>query len=116
MPCYTIQTASVNLNHADLDLLEKALQKEGYSVYRSSGTKTLNFQKGGVSGSYRNDKLEFKYSGSTNTPDTDAIKRAYSKEVILRKADDYAEQGFEMEQDGDEYVFRKTVGYGAVYA
>lgn len=116
MPCYQVQTCSVELNNADHDLLEKALKKQGYTVYRSAGSKAITFSKGGVSGSYRTNKISFSYSSSEEKPDVDAIKRSYSEQVILRKASEYADEGWEMEQDGDEYVFRKNPGYGAVYA
>ena len=118
MPCYQVVTCSCTLEHADTDLLKKALEKQGYTVYVSTGTKVLTFSKGGTSGSYRNNNLEFQYSKSSVKPDTDAIKRAYSEQVILAKAADYCENdGWEFEQDGNEYILRKnTSGYGAVYA
>lgn len=59
--------------------------------------------------------MEFRYS-SGEKPDSDAIKRAYSEEVIKLKAAEYADDGWEMQQDGDEYVFRKNPGYGAAFA
>jgi spermidine synthase len=116
MPCYTVQTCSVNLEKADHDLLEKALKEEGWTVYRSAGSKAITFTKNGISGSYRNNKLEFSYS-SGSKPDTDVIKRAYSKETVQLMADRYAEDGWETTQDGDEFVFtRPSAGYGTVYA
>ena len=116
MPCYQVQTCSVELNNADLDLLKKALEKEGYTVIRQNGLKSITFSKGGVTGSYRNNQLSFNYSSSSQKPDSDAIKRAYSDQVIKAKAAEYADDGWEMEQDGEEYVFRKNPGFGAVYA
>jgi hypothetical protein len=114
MPCYSVQTCSVSLDRADIGLLERALQELGYTVYSGSGTKTLTFSKDGVSGSYRNSKLEFQYSSSGKKPDPDAIKRAYSKEVILQKATDYAADGWELERDGDDWILSNPRhNYGA---
>lgn len=111
MPCYQVQTCTCELNKADVDLLHKALVAEGWTVYKSSGTKTLTFTKGGVSGSYRG-RLEFSYS--SQKPDTDAIKRAYSKEVIIQKAADYAEDGWELKEDGDDWWLENRNGsFGA---
>ena len=116
MPCYTVQTCSCSLEHADLGLLEKALKKQGWTVYRSAGSKAMTFTKSGTSGSYRNGRLDFSYSSSNVKPDVDAVKRGYSEQVILHKAEQYAEDGWELEQDGDDFVWNKTPGYGATYA
>lgn len=113
MPCYTVQTASVELNNADHELLAKALEKQGYTVRRAN--KTLTFSKGNVSGTYQNKKLDFRMTGGAKV-DTDAIKRAYSDQVIQHMAKKYAEEGWELERDGDEYVWSKNPGYGANYA
>jgi hypothetical protein len=78
--------------------------------------KTLTFTKGNISGSYRNNKINMTAPQGTKI-DTDAIKRSYSESVIELKAQQYAEDGWEMEREGDEYVFRRpSSGYGAVYA
>lgn len=114
MPCYQVQVASVNLNKADHELLAKALEKLGYTVSRQG--KTLIFSKGNVSGTYKNDKLEVQARGGAKLPDTDEIKRAYSEKVIQRMADKYAEEGWEVSQDGEEYVWNKNPGYGQIYA
>ena len=117
MPCYTVQTCTVNLDNAKMDLLEKALKKLGYQVWRSGGQKGLSFSKDGVSGSYYNNKLNFQYSQGDKKPDTDAIKRAYADEAIRAKAAEYAEQGWELEKDGEDYVLTApTHGYGVVHA
>lgn len=118
MPCYTVQQCSVELNKADMDLLEKALKKLGYQVWRSGGQKGLSFSKDGVTGSYYNNKLNFSYSSSSSkAPDTDAIKRAYADETIRAKAEEYAEQGWEIEKDGEDYVMTApSHGYGVVHA
>jgi hypothetical protein len=112
VPCYQIQQTSVNLNNADHTLLAKALEKLGYTVYRNG--KTFTFRKGAVSGSYGNNKLSVQSNGEL--PDTDEMKRAYSEQVIKAMADKYANEGWEMTQDGDEYVWNKNPGYGAIYA
>lgn len=115
MPCYQTQTCNCNLNNADIDLLQKALEAQGFNVWRVAGNKSLGFSKAGVTGTYSNNKLNFSYSGEK--PDTDAIKREYSKAVIEQKAAQYAEEGWEVEKDGDEWVFnRPSSGYGAVFA
>lgn len=112
MPCYSIQSCSVDLSHANIDLLKKAMEAEGYKVYVASGSKTLTFSKDGVSGAYRNNRLELNYS--SQKPDTDAIKRAYSKEVILAKAEAYAEDGWELKEDGDDWWLENRNGsFGA---
>jgi hypothetical protein len=113
MPCYTVQTASVELNNVDHATLAKAMEKIGYTVMRSG--KNFTFRKGGVSGSYQNNKLNMQSTGGARM-DGDAIKRSVSEQIIADKAAEYAEQGWEMTQDGDEYVFTKTPGYGAVFA
>ncbi len=113
MPCYQVQTASVELNNADHELLEKALKKQGYTVFRQGNN--LTFSKGNISGSYRNNKLMLNAPQDVKI-DTDAIKRSYSESVIELKARQYAEEGWEMTQDGDEYIFRRSPGYGAIYA
>ncbi len=116
MPCYTVQCCSCNLEKADIDLLEKALKKLGYSTSKGAG-KTFTFSKNGISGSYSNNKLNFRYSSSQEAPDTDAIKRAYSEQVIKDKAKAYQAEGWEFEQDGENYTLRHpSAGYGAVYA
>jgi hypothetical protein len=113
MPCYTVQTASVNLNNADHDLLAKALEKLGYTVVRTG--KNFVFRKGAVSGSYQNNKINMQATGGAKM-DTDEIKRAYSEQVIHHMAEKYAEEGYEMTRDGEEYVWTQNPGYGAVYA
>lgn len=114
MPCYTVQTASVELNNADHELLAKALEKQGYKVQRVG--KTLTFSKGNVTGTYSNKKIDFRMTGGAKV-DTDAIKREYSKQVIEHMAKKYAEDGWELTQDGDEYTWsRPSSGYGAVFA
>jgi hypothetical protein len=108
-----VQTASVNLNKADHVLLAKALEKEGYSVSRQGNV--LVFSKGRVRGTYQGDKLQLQ-APKGETIDTDAIKRAYSDQAIQTMAEKYAEEGWEVTKDGDEYVWNHTPGYGAVYA
>ena len=112
MPCYQIQTCTCNLDLADIDIVEKALKAEGWTVYRASGSKTLTFSKGSVSGSLRNKKMEFSYS-SGQRPDVDRIKRAVAKQAILAKAEQYAEDGWELKEDGDDYWLENNRGYGA---
>ena len=103
------------MERADIDLLKKALVKMGYTVYPSSGTKTIAFSKDGVSGTYRDNRLEFSYSQGQTKPDTDAIKRAYSEQVILAKAEAMIEEdsGWELTRDGDDWVMEHRPGYGA---
>ena len=48
--------------------------------------------------------------------DTDAVKVAVSEQIIQDKAEEYAELGWEMTRDGDEYVFNRNPGYGCNYA
>src|ERR1039457_4085529 len=109
MPCYTVQTASVELNNIDHATLAKAMEKIGYTVMRQG--KNFTFRKGGVSGSYQNNKLNMQATGGARM-DTAAV----SEQIIADKAAEYADQGWEHTMDGDEHVFTKTAGYGAVFA
>lgn len=113
MPCYQVQTASVNLNKADHKLLGKALEKLGYKVMRDG--KNFTFSKGSVTGVYKNNTITVTSQSGTKV-DTDAMKVAYSEQVIQHLAEKYADEGWEMTKDGDEYVWNKNPGYGAVYA
>ena len=113
MPCYTVQTASVELNNVDHATLAKAMEKIGYTVLRQG--KNFTFRKGGVSGSYQNNKLNMQSTGGARI-DTDAIKRSVSEQIIQDKAEEYQDQGWEMQRDGDEFVFTKNPGYGAIFA
>ena len=113
MPCYTVQTASVELNNVDHATLAKAMEKIGYTVMHQG--KNFTFRKGGVSGSYQNNKLNMQATGGARM-DTDAVKVAVSEQIIADKAAEYADQGWEHTMDGDEHVFTKTAGYGAVFA
>jgi hypothetical protein len=65
-----------------------------------------------VSGSYRGSKLEFNYSAGPK-PDGDSIKRAYSKQVILSKAEAYEADGWELREDGDDWWLENNRGFGA---
>jgi hypothetical protein len=78
MPCYTITQVKLILNNADIGLLKKALEGMGKTVYQD-GLKRLSWQ----GGSYNKD------GGLLTVRDKDkgnAIQRAYSKEVIMTKA------------------------------
>src|ERR1035441_9371376 len=92
MPCYTVQTASVELNNVDHATLAKAMEKIGYTVMRQG--KNFTFRKGGVSGSYQNNKLNMQATGGARM-DTDAVKVAVSEQIIADKAAEYADQGWE---------------------
>jgi hypothetical protein len=48
MPCYEVNTANVDLNVADHQLLDQALQVEGYQTTYSEKQKQLSFSKGQV--------------------------------------------------------------------
>jgi hypothetical protein len=113
MPCYTVQTASVELNNVDHATLAKAMEKIGYTVVRQG--KNFTFRKGAVSGSYQNNRLNMQATGGAKM-DSAAIKVAVSEQIIQDKAAEYAEQGWDMQRDGDEFVFTKQAGYGAVFA
>lgn len=80
MPCYTIQTVSVNLGKANLDLLEQAL-KVLYpnTVYRSAPNR-IRFNNGE---SYDADTQELKIRSADGAK---LIKRAYSAEVVKSQA------------------------------
>lgn len=99
MPCYQVQTMSVDLNNANPELLAKALTKEGYSTTVDSKTKQLSFQRGSVSGTYADNKLNMAATGGARI-DTDAIKRQYSTQVIETKAKEYEKKGWKLERLG----------------
>jgi hypothetical protein len=103
----------VELNNIDHATLAKAMAKIGYTVIRQG--KNFTFRKGAVSGSYQNNRLNMQATGGAKI-DSAAIKISVSEQIIADKAAEYAEQGWEHTMDGDEHVFTKTAGYGAVFA
>jgi hypothetical protein len=84
MPCDTVQLSKVefNLEHTNITLLSMALEKLGYNVKLKQNS--LTFSGTGynyVSGIFKDGKLDVEFN-SQNTFDVNAVKRAYSHEVI----------------------------------
>jgi len=82
MPCDTIQRSKVDfkLEVTDLNLLKAGLEKLGYKV--NLGTKTLSFHDSSfnIRGEFRKGKLEVETINREF--DVNAVKRAYSTEVV----------------------------------
>jgi hypothetical protein len=119
MPCYQVQTCNVELNNADHKLLGKALEKLGYKVVRDRATgQILSFTKGGITGQYDGKQLKLSARVSAGlTIDTDAIKREYARQVIMKKVNEAQSKGWDVTKEGQEWVFRKPQRAAAkVYA
>jgi hypothetical protein len=116
MPCYQVQVCNVELNNADHKLLGRALEKLGYKVVRSADGKIRSFSKGQVKGQY--DDKNLRLSGPRGAKlETDAIKREYARQVILKKVGEARANGWDIEKEGEDWVFRKPQGRQAkVYA
>jgi hypothetical protein len=79
MPCYTIQTVSVNLGKANLDLLEQALQV----IYPRTVLRTGDVIRFNNGESYNATTQELRIR---NADSAKLIKRAYSAEVVKSQA------------------------------
>lgn len=99
MPCYSVNTLSVEIQAADRELLKRALKKLGLSyrelrsgldVYSTLGTINI-----------RNDKATLIPRLQSTLND---IKRAYSVEVIEQGAEDY---NWTVTEEDDQIVLRR---------
>jgi hypothetical protein len=106
MPCYEVNTASVDLNAADHQLLGKALEAEGYATTYQEKEKRLSFSKGTVSGYHQDNKLHMEAPAGTAI-DTAAIKRGFSRQVVEQKQAQFEAKGWKATREGDKYVFTK---------
>jgi Tfp pilus assembly protein PilE len=108
MPCYQTQSCNVTLENAEHDLLEQALAEEGYTVARNARLKMLTFTSKAnpqISGTYANNTLSVRSPRGT-TVDTDAIKRAYSKQALKAKA---KKNGWKIEaKPGNRFIIKKA--------
>ena len=115
MPCYQVQTCNVALNNADQELLDQALQHEGYQTNIHKKTGQLSFCKDQITGYYRDNQLQMQAPEGVKI-DTDAIKRSYSERVVEKQAEKFRAKGWKLTRNGSEYTFTKpqqqqTVGF-----
>ena len=81
MPCDQIRITTVELEGADLDTMQRALQGLGYTV--SHYGQGLSFQKGfNSAGTYDGHAFSF----TRGALDVNTLKRAYSAEVVRTSA------------------------------
>jgi predicted GNAT family acetyltransferase len=106
MPCYEVNTASVDLNAADHQLLGKALEAEGYATTCQEKEKRLSFSKGKVSGYHQDNRLYAEAPAGT-VIDTAAIKRGFSRQVVEHKQEQFEAKGWKTTREGGKYVFTK---------
>ena|ERR1017187_8023965 len=106
MPCYEVNTANVDLNVADHQLLDHALQLEGYQTTYNEKQKQLSFSKGQVIGYHKDNKLHMKAPAGTPI-DTAAIKRGFSRQVVEQKQKQFEAKGWKTTREGGKYVFTK---------
>jgi hypothetical protein len=108
MPCYTVQTCSVSLENINLDRLEKVMKKLGYTVTRTA--KGLSFSKGGVTGTFDGKKVDARGKAQSELySDINAIKRAYSKDVVEEKGAKYRQKGWYLvKKDNETYTLQRT--------
>jgi len=94
MPCDTIQTNTVDLSASDHGLLRLALEALGYDVQSHlNGASLLFYRRGSYVGVHEAGKLEV-----VQGADIDAIKRAYSTQVLKAGA---ARFGWRLQQKDD---------------
>lgn len=84
MPCDTISTTNVEfkMENTNVDLLQAALEGMGYTVNKKGNT--LSFRGSGynyVNGTFRDGKIDVEFN-AWQSFDVNAVKRAYSTEVV----------------------------------
>jgi hypothetical protein len=102
LPCDTIQTSQVNfkMEVTNTDLLKSGLEGLGYRVTVTQ--RGLSFSKAGEQGTFENGQFNAtiqrsRYSNSEEF-DVNAVKRAYSKEIIKYTSKRF---GWAMEEDSE---------------
>ena len=106
MPCHTVQQCNVELKNADHELLAAGLQAEGYTTTNHEKQKQLSFAKGSVCGYHKGDTLHIESPQGT-TVDVNAIRRAYSQQVVNKREKEFTAKGWTKTQVGNKIVFTK---------
>jgi len=106
MPCYEVNTADVNLDIADHQLLDRGLKSRGYATTYTDKQKQLSFCKGKVTGYHKDNKLHMEAPAGTRI-DTADIKRAVSEQVIEQKRAQFEAKGWKTTREGQKIVFTK---------
>lgn len=94
MPCWTITTVKLELKNASLDLLKKALEAQGKQniyVNTAMGIVTWGYGRDGYNKNTGQISVQTKSDGN-------AIRRAYSAEVVKKTASRF---GWQVQQSGE---------------
>jgi len=103
MPCDTIQTVTVEaeLKNINWKLLKKALEAMGFTVNAKEGFLTfygVHKETGTYHvGTYQNGKFSEKVSGNNDPLEINAVKRAYSHQIIKSAASTF---GWKLNKSG----------------
>ena len=81
MPCWSSIRMSVDFKASSMQLLKSALEAEGYTVSESADVLQFNHAETGVSGTWRDGKLNI-----TRGADVNAIRTSYSKAAVKEAA------------------------------
>ena len=84
MPCDTIQTSTVELNVANVDILQAGLEADGHTVQRLS-QHAIRWSYG-YGETYTYDAKKRKLTAPQGA-DLNAIRRSYSRQVVRKSAD-----------------------------
>lgn len=95
MPCNTIQTSTVQaeLKNINIRLLKKALEAMGFTVNEKDGYLTFygTYKETGGNhvGTYQNGKFKEQVRGYSEPLEINAIKRAYSAQIVQQAANSF---------------------------
>jgi hypothetical protein len=86
MPCYVVQTTSVEISIKNVDLFKSVLEKLGYYVFMTDDKNFLSVNKEGVNRITFNLKTQTAQVGRYQQERLNEMKRAYSLEVVKQIA------------------------------
>ena len=103
MPCDTISETEVEFSqHTDSALLKKAMGSLGFTVLERSGSLSFVNHKTLETGTFLNGRFAF----NQRSTESNAIKRAYSEQVVKSQAKRFGWQLKDEKREGNQIKFK----------